>query len=220
MQTTKTAPEKTAQATAPFTLPPLGYAPSALEPHIDAATMTLHHGKHHQAYVDNLNKAVADDPNLKSKSVEEHLRDLKSVPESIREAVRNNAGGHANHTMFWELMKPNGGGEPTGEIAAAIKQSFGSFNDFKTKFSEAGVKQFGSGWVWLVRGDAGKLSIFSTPNQDTPLMQEGAFPVLGNDVWEHSYYLKYQNKRPDYLAAWWNTVNWQEVNRRFGESVA
>ena len=206
--------------TYPFELPPLEYGYDALEPFIDQATMRLHHDKHHQAYVDNLNKAVADYPELKSKSVEELLRDLSAVPESIRAAVRNNAGGHANHTMFWKLMKPNGGGEPAGEIADAIKQSFGGFDEFKTKFSEAGVKQFGSGWVWLVRGNAGKLLIASTPNQDTPLMQEGALPVLGNDVWEHAYYLKYQNKRPDYLAAWWNTVDWQEVNRRFLGSVA
>jgi Fe-Mn family superoxide dismutase len=194
-------------------VPPLPYDYSALEPHIDEQTMRLHHDKHHAAYVNNLNAALEKHPDLDKKSPEELIRDLNSVPEDVRTAVRNNGGGHVNHTMFWEIMGPNGGGEPTGAIASAIKEAFGSFEDFKQQFNDAGTKRFGSGWVWLVsRG--GKLEITSTANQDNPL-SEGAYPIMGNDVWEHAYYLKYQNRRPEYLNAWWNVVNWDEVNRRF-----
>ncbi|MDP9312910.1 MAG: superoxide dismutase [Chloroflexota bacterium] len=195
-------------------LPPLPYAYDALEPHIDQQTMTLHHDKHHQAYVNNLNTALEKYPDLQSKSAEDLIRDLNSVPEDIRMAVRNNGGGHVNHTMFWQIMGPNGGGEPTGALADAITQAFGSFEDFKKQFNDAGTKRFGSGWAWLVRNSSGQLQIVSTQNQDNPL-SEGNYPILGNDVWEHAYYLKYQNRRPDYLNAWWNTVNWEEVNRRF-----
>lgn len=194
-------------------VPPLPYDYAALEPHIDAATMHFHHDKHHQAYVTNLNGAIEKHPELASRSAEDLLRNLDSVPEDVRTVVRNNGGGHVNHTMFWKIMKPNGGGEPTGKIAEQIKRDFGSFEDFKKQFNETTAKQFGSGWGWLVN-DSGKLKILTTANQDNPLMQ-GHFPILGNDVWEHAYYLKYQNKRPDYLAAWWNTVNWEEVNKRF-----
>lgn len=195
-------------------LPPLPYDYAALEPHIDAQTMTIHHDKHHAAYVNNLNAALEKYPNLQSQSAEDLIRDLNSVPEDIRTAVRNNGGGHVNHTMFWQIMGPNGGGEPTGALADAINDSFGSFEDFKKQFNDAGTKRFGSGWVWLVRGSDGKLSITSTANQDNPL-SEGQTPILGNDVWEHAYYLKYQNRRPDYLTAWWNVVNWDEVSKRF-----
>ena len=175
-------------------VPPLPYDYSALEPTIDTQTMHLHHDKHHLAYVTNLNAALEKAPELQGKSVEDLLRNLNSVPEAIRTAVRNNGGGHVNHSMFWKIMGPNAGGEPTGEIADAIKSTFGDFNTFKEKFNDAGVKQFGSGWAWLVKGSDGKLAITSTPNQDSPLSQ-GQFPVLGNDVWEHAYYLKYQNRR-------------------------
>ena len=198
-------------------LPPLPYAYDALEPHIDKETMTLHHDKHHQAYVNNLNAALEKYPDLQNRSAEELIRDLNSVPEDIRMAVRNNGGGHVNHTMFWEIMGPNGGGEPTGALAEAINQAFGSFEDFKKQFNDAGAKRFGSGWAWLVRNSSGQLQIVSTQNQDNPL-SEGHYPILGNDVWEHAYYLKYQNRRPDYLNAWWNTVNWEEVNRRFEQA--
>jgi Fe-Mn family superoxide dismutase len=198
-------------------LPALPYDFAALEPHIDAQTMQIHHDKHHAAYVNNLNTALEKYPQLQSKSAEELVRDLNSVPEDIRTAVRNNGGGHVNHTMFWTIMGPNGGGEPTGAIASAIREAFGDFDTFKQQFNDAGVKRFGSGWVWLVRGAAGKLQITSTANQDNPL-SEGNYPIMGNDVWEHAYYLKYQNKRPDYLAAWWNVVNWDEVNRRFQQA--
>jgi Fe-Mn family superoxide dismutase len=198
-------------------LPPLPYAYDALEPHIDQQTMTLHHDKHHQAYVNNLNAALEKYPDLQNKSPEELIRDLNSVPDDIRAAVRNNGGGHVNHTMFWQIMGPNGGGEPTGALADAITQAFGSFEDFKKQFNDAGVKRFGSGWAWLVRNSSGQLQIVSTANQDNPL-SEGHFPILGNDVWEHAYYLKYQNRRPDYLAAWWNVVNWEEVSRRFEQA--
>jgi Fe-Mn family superoxide dismutase len=197
-------------------VPPLPYDYSALEPTIDTQTMHLHHDKHHLAYVTNLNAALEKAPELQGKSAEDLLRNLNSVPEAIRTAVRNNGGGHVNHTMFWKIMGPNAGGEPTGEIADAIKSTFGDFNTFKEKFNDAGVKQFGSGWAWLVKGSDGKLAITSTPNQDSPLSQ-GQFPVLGNDVWEHAYYLKYQNRRPEYLKEWWNVVNWTEVNRRLKE---
>ena len=195
-------------------LPPLPYDYSALEPHIDAQTMTLHHDKHHAAYVNNLNAALEKHPQLGSKSVEDLLRDVNSVPEDIRTAVRNNGGGHMNHTMFWQIMKPKGGGPPSGRIAEEIKKTFGSFEDFQKQFNDAGTKRFGSGWVWLVRSKAGKLEVISTANQDNPII-DGHHAILGNDVWEHAYYLKYQNRRPEYLAAWWNVVNWDEINKRF-----
>jgi Fe-Mn family superoxide dismutase len=193
-------------------LPALPYDFAALEPHIDAQTMQIHHDKHHGAYVTNLNAALDKHPDLKSKSVEDLLRNLGSIPEDIRPAVRNNGGGHANHSMFWNLMKPNGGGNPTGDIAGVIAQ-FGGFDSFKEKFNDNGVKRFGSGWTWLVRTSAGKFDLLSTANQDSPFL-DGNFPVFGNDVWEHAYYLKYQNRRADYLKAWWNVVNWDEINRR------
>ncbi len=196
-----------------YELPPLPYDYAALEPYIDEATMKLHHDKHHQAYVTNLNGAVEKHPELGKKSPEELLKDLASVPEDVRTTVRNNGGGHVNHTMLWQIMKPKGGGEPSGDIAAQIKADFGSFDDLKKQFNEAATKQFGSGWGWLIF-DGGKLKVVTSANQDNPISQ-GHYPVLGNDVWEHAYYLKYQNKRADYLAAWWNTVNWEEVNKRF-----
>ncbi|QFS47939.1 Fe-Mn family superoxide dismutase [Nostoc sphaeroides] len=195
-------------------LPPLPYAYEALEPHIDAKTMQFHHDKHHATYVKNLNAALAKHPELKGKSVEELLRKLDSVPQDIRNTVRNNGGGHVNHSMFWQIMKPKGGGEPTGNIASAINQNFGSFAAFKKQFNEAGAGRFGSGWVWLVRNKGGKLEVTTTANQDTPL-SAGKYPILGNDVWEHAYYLNYQNRRADYLEAWWNVINWDEINKRF-----
>ena len=198
----------------PFEVPPLPYDYSALEPYIDTQTMQLHHDKHHAAYVNNLNAALEQYPDLQRKSAEDLIRDLNSIPEAIRTAVRNNGGGHVNHTMFWEIMKPNGGGEPTGPIASAIKEAFGDFEEFKKQFNDAGVKRFGSGWTWLVLTREGKLATLSTANQDNPL-SEGHFPIMGNDVWEHAYYLKYQNRRPEYLTAWWNVVNWDEINKRF-----
>ncbi|MCL6637170.1 MAG: superoxide dismutase [Alicyclobacillus sp.] len=194
-------------------LPPLPYDYNALEPHIDEMTMRIHHDRHHATYVNNLNAALEGHADLQSKSLEDLLRGIDSVPESIRTAVRNNGGGHANHTLFWEIMSPNGGGQPTGALADAINATFGSFEKFKDEFSKAAAGRFGSGWAWLVL-DNGKLAITSTPNQDNPLM-EGKTPILGLDVWEHAYYLKYQNKRPDYIAAWWNVVNWAEVNKRY-----
>lgn len=200
-----------------YELPPLPYDYNALEPYISAEIMKLHHDKHHQAYVTNLNAAIEKHPELGNKSAEDLIRDLNSVPEDIRTAVRNNGGGHVNHTMFWQIMKPQGGGEPTGAIADAIRETFGDFAQFQEKFNDAGAKQFGSGWAWLVRSGAGKLEIVSTPNQDNPLSQ-GHFPILGNDVWEHAYYLQYQNRRPEYLKAWWNTVNWDEINKRFASA--
>ena len=196
------------------TLPPLPYPTNALEPHIDAQTMEIHHGKHHNAYVTNLNAALEKAPELQDKPLDELLRNLNSVPEAIRTAVRNNGGGHWNHSQFWPSMGPNGGGEPTGKLADAIRSAFGDFEKFKEAFNAAGAARFGSGWVWLVN-EGGKLAITSTPNQDNPLMDGKAPPILGNDVWEHAYYLKYQNRRPDYLKAWWNTVNWGEVEKRF-----
>ena len=199
-----------------FELPPLPYDYSALEPYIDTQTMQIHHDKHHQAYVTNVNNALQGHDQLASMSVDDLLRNIHQVPESIRTAVRNNAGGHSNHSMFWNIMKPNGGGEPTGDLASAIQQAFGSFDAFKTAFNDAGVKRFGSGWAWLVLDSSGKLQVISTANQDSPLM-DGLYPVMGNDVWEHAYYLKYQNRRPDYLNAWWNVVNWDEVARRYGQ---
>lgn len=195
------------------TLPPLPYATDALEPHIDAKTMEIHHGKHHNAYVTNLNAALEKHPDLQSKSAEDLIRNLSAVPEDVRTAVRNNGGGHVNHTMFWQIMGPNTGGAPSGAIADAIKSSFGSFDAFKEQMNKGGVGRFGSGWVWLIDA-GGKLVIESTPNQDSPLM-DGKKPIFGIDVWEHAYYLKYQNRRPDYLAAWWNVVNWTEINKRF-----
>ena len=200
----------------PYELPPLPYSKEALEPHIDAQTMEIHHDKHHATYVTNLNKALENSPELASKPVEELIADLNAVPEAARTAVRNNGGGHANHTFFWKLMAADGGGEPTGEIADAIKETFGGFDALKEKINAAGATRFGSGWAWLVVKN-GKLEVMSTPNQDNPLM-EGLQPVLGVDVWEHSYYLKYQNRRPDYLKAWWNTINWNVVNENFAKA--
>ena len=200
-------------------LPPLPYPKDALEPHIDALTMEIHHGRHHKAYVDNLNKALAGHADLEAKSLEALLADLASVPENIRGAVRNNGGGHWNHTFFWKIMAPNAGGAPTGALADAIKAAFGSFDEFKAKFEAAGLGRFGSGWAWLLVNQ-GKLEIASTPNQDNPLMGKAIAgcegrPILGVDVWEHAYYLKYQNRRADYLKAWWNVVNWAEVARLY-----
>ncbi len=199
----------------PHELPPLPYPYEALEPTIDAQTMTIHHDKHHAAYVNNLNAALEKAPDLQNKSAIELIKDLNAVPEEIRAAVRNNGGGHVNHTMFWEIMTPGGAKTPSGALAQAIDAGFGSLDDFKKQFQEAGVKRFGSGWVWLVKDGGGKLQIVSTANQDNPLM-EGHTPILGNDVWEHAYYLKYQNQRPAYLAAWWEVVNWDKVAERFG----
>jgi superoxide dismutase, Fe-Mn family len=192
------------------TLPPLPYPTNALEPHIDAQTMEIHHGKHHNTYVTNLNAALEKAPELAGKSLEDLLKDLNSVPEAIRTAVRNNGGGHWNHSQFWKWMAPNAGGAPTGKLADAINSAFGDFEKFKEQFAAAGAGRFGSGWVWL-NNDGGKLSITSSPNQDNPLMDGKAAPILGLDVWEHAYYLKYQNRRPDYMKAWWNVVNWPEV---------
>jgi Fe-Mn family superoxide dismutase len=197
------------------TLPPLPYAPDALEPHIDAQTMQIHHGKHHQTYVTNLNAAIEKAPELASWSIDDLCRRINEVPEAVRTAVRNNGGGHWNHTFFWSIMGPNAGGEPSGALGEAINSSFGSFSAFKEQFQTAGTGRFGSGWAWLVN-DGGKLSITSTPNQDNPLM-EGKTAILGCDVWEHAYYLKYQNRRADYLGAWWNVVNWSKVGESFGK---
>jgi Fe-Mn family superoxide dismutase len=192
-----------------FELPKIDYAYDALEPHIDARTMEIHHTKHHQAYVTNLNKAVESAPELEGKSLEELLRGIESVPESVRKAVRNHGGGHHNHSLFWQVLGPGGGGEPTGELAQEIASKFGSFSGLQEKLNGAAGGQFGSGWGWLVVAD-GKLDVLARPNQDSPLM-EGKTPILGVDVWEHAYYLNYQNRRPDYLKAWWNTVNWAKV---------
>ncbi len=194
-------------------LPPLPYDFSALEPHIDTQTMQIHHGKHHAGYANNLNAALEGQTELQKFSVEQLLKEIKKVPENIRQAVINNGGGHANHSLFWKIMGPDGGGEPSGKLAEAINSSFGSFNSFKEQFAKAGLGRFGSGWVWLIPLD-GKLAITTTPNQDSPLM-EGKNPILGLDVWEHAYYLKYQNRRADYIAAWWNVVNWEEVAARY-----
>ncbi|ETP67836.1 superoxide dismutase [Planococcus glaciei] len=196
-----------------YELPELPYAYDALEPHIDKETMNIHHTKHHNTYVTNVNAALEGHEDLASKSVEELISDLQAVPEDIRTAVRNNGGGHANHSLFWQLLTPNGTGAPSGELAEAIDAKFGSFDEFKTKFENAGKTRFGSGWAWLVVNN-GELEVTSTANQDSPLM-DGQTPILGVDVWEHAYYLKYQNKRPDYLAAFWNVVNWEEVSKRF-----
>jgi Fe-Mn family superoxide dismutase len=198
----------------PFSLPALPYAFDALEPSIDKMTMEIHHGKHHNGYVTNLNKALESAPNLASKSLEELLaHNCAVVPENIRTAVRNNAGGHTNHSMFWQIMGPKAGGQPSGNLAEAIKSAFGSFDQFKAKLTEAAMGRFGSGWAWLVV-HSGKLDIYSTANQDSPVM-EGKFPVMGIDVWEHAYYLKYQNRRNEYVGAWWNVVNWAEIEKRF-----
>jgi superoxide dismutase, Fe-Mn family len=201
-----------------FTLPNLPYPTNALEPSIDAQTMEIHHGRHHKAYVDNLNKALEGQAALASKPIEQLLREIKQVPENIRQAVINNGGGHANHTMFWETMGPKAGGNPSGPLADDIAKTFTDFNNFKAQIKQAGVSRFGSGWAWLVLAD-GKLQILSTANQDSPLMN-GQVPILGVDVWEHAYYLKYQNKRPDYIDAWWNTVNWAAVTKRYSEAKA
>jgi Fe-Mn family superoxide dismutase len=197
----------------PYQLPALPYAFDALEPHIDAKTMEIHHDKHHATYVNKLNEALASHPDLGSKAVEDLLRGFDQIPEQIRGAVRNHGGGHANHSLFWQVMGPGGGGNPSGELADALQQAFGSFEGFKEKLTNAAANQFGSGWGWLV-ASGGKLDVIARPNQDSPLM-EGKTPLLGVDVWEHAYYLKYQNRRPDYLAAWWNTVNWPEVAKRY-----
>jgi Fe-Mn family superoxide dismutase len=194
-----------------FELPALPYSKDALEPHIDSQTMDIHHGKHHQTYVSKLNDAIQGKPELEKKSLEQLLSDLSAVPEDIRTAVRNNGGGHYNHSLFWKILGPGKGGAPSGKVADAIKGAFGSFDSFKEKFTQAALTRFGSGWAWLVL-DGGKLAVMSTPNQDSPIMEKKT-PVLGLDVWEHAYYLKYQNRRPDYVAAFWNVVNWDEVAR-------
>ena len=203
----------------PFTLPALPYAQDALEPHIDTATMGIHHGKHHNAYVTNLNNAVAGTA-WENASIEDICRKIDQVPENIRTAVRNNGGGHANHSLFWTIMTPGGGGAPSGELADAITRDFGSFETFKEKFAAAGATRFGSGWAWLCVQKGGKLEVCSTPNQDTPIMGKAiagceGTPILGLDVWEHAYYLHYQNRRPDYIAAFWNVVDWDAVSARF-----
>jgi len=199
---------------AEYTLPPLPYDFGALEPHIDAKTMEVHHDGHHAAYVKNLNAALKDHPDHQGKPIEDLIKNLDALPEAARTAVRNNGGGHANHSLFWQVMKPSGGGRPAGALAAAIESDLGGFDAFKEAFTKAAGTRFGSGWAWLV-AKGGKLAVTSTPNQDTPLMDGSGTPLLGLDVWEHAYYLKYQNKRPDYITAWWNTVNWDEVARRF-----
>jgi Fe-Mn family superoxide dismutase len=195
-------------------LPALPYDVAALEPHIDAKTMEIHHGKHHAAYVNNLNAALEKHPELQGKSVEDLIKNLNAVPEAIRTAVRNNGGGHVNHTMFWQIMGPGKGGAPSGRIGESIDSTFGGFDAFKDQMNKAGAARFGSGWVWLVES-GGKLSVESTANQDNPMM-DGKRPIFGIDVWEHAYYLKYQNRRPDYLSAWWNVINWDEVSKRLG----
>jgi superoxide dismutase, Fe-Mn family len=209
------ATSQTPAAEPSFVLPPLPYAFDALEPYIDAKTMEIHHDKHHGAYVTNLNKAIEGNTELQRFTVDELIAQLDRVPENIRTAVRNNGGGHSNHSMFWTIMKKGGGGEPKGELADAIKSTFGSFADFKTKFNQAGATRFGSGWAWLYFKD-GKLTLESLPNQDSPIMTGGK-PVMGLDVWEHAYYLKYQNRRPDYMEAWWNVVNWDQIAQNFAE---
>ena len=197
-----------------YTWPPLPYAFDALEPHIDARTMEIHHDKHHAAYINNLNAALKDHPELAAKPVNELIADLSAVPEAIRPAVRNNGGGHSNHTFFWEIMGPGKGGAPVGTLAEAITKTFGSYDEFKAKFEEAGVKRFGSGFAWLIVNKQGQLEIISLPNQDSPYM-DGNKPVIANDVWEHAYYLNYQNRRPDYLKAWWNVVNWDHAEQNY-----
>ncbi|MEA2499280.1 MAG: superoxide dismutase, Fe-Mn family [Actinomycetota bacterium] len=196
-----------------YTLPDLPYDYSALEPHIDARTMEIHHTKHHQTYVDKLNAALEGHEDLSEQSVDDLLRNFDKVPGDIRGPVKNHGGGHSNHSLFWQIMGPDGGGEPDGAVASAIDEAFGSFKDFQEKFNTAATNHFGSGWAWLVTKE-GSLDVISLPNQDSPLI-DGNTPIFGLDVWEHAYYLKYQNKRPDYISAWWNTVNWDEVNRRY-----
>ena len=213
-QTARAAEVVKPDSTGEFKLPPLPYGYDALEPHIDTRTMQIHHDKHHAGYVKNLNGAIAKYPQLKGKTAEALLQTLSSLPDDIRLIVRNNGGGHVNHSMYWQIMAPKAGGAPTGAIAAAITKTFGSFAEFKKQFTEAGMKRFGSGWVWLVRSKEGKLQVMTTANQDSPLI-EGFFPIMGNDLWEHAYYLLYQNRRADYLAAWWNVINWPEVNQRY-----
>ena len=198
-----------------YELPPLPYAFDALEPHIDARTMEIHHDRHHATYIMNANNALADHPDLAAMSAEDLISDLSAVPEGIRTAVRNNAGGHANHSLFWTVLGP-GGGAPSGALAAAIDSAFGSLDAFKDEFAQAATTRFGSGWAWLIKQADGSRAVTSTPNQDSPLMDGSGTPILGLDVWEHAYYLNYQNKRPDYIAAWWNVVNWDEAARRFG----
>jgi Fe-Mn family superoxide dismutase len=200
-----------------YEVPPLPYDYSALEPYIDTQTMQLHHDKHHAAYVNNVNAALQAVPQFASLPVEQLIQRLNELPENIRTAVRNNGGGHANHSMFWQIMTPNGGGQPGGDLANAINSTFGSFDQFKAAFNDAGVKRFGSGWAWLILDRNGNLQVTSTANQDSPLM-EGNFPIMGNDVWEHAYYLKYQNRRPEYLNAWWNVVNWNEIEKRYQQA--
>ena len=202
---------------AEYTLPPLPYDKGALEPHISAKTMEFHHDKHHQAYVNNLNAALKDHPDHQGKTIEELIANLDALPEGIRGAVRNNGGGHANHSLFWQIMKPGGGGEPTGDLAQAITSELGGFTAFKEAFAKAAATRFGSGWAWLVVGKDGKLAVTSLPNQDSPIM-EGQTPLLGIDVWEHAYYLDYQNRRPDYVTSWWNTLNWEEIGRRYSSA--
>jgi Fe-Mn family superoxide dismutase len=199
-----------------FTLPPLPYDFAALEPHIDARTMEIHHGKHHQTYVNNLNAAIEKAPELAKKSLDDLMRNVSSLPEAVRTPIRNNGGGHWNHSMFWQIMAPKAGGEPGGKLGQAITSTFGDFAKFREQFSAAGVGRFGSGWAWLIN-TGGKLSITSTPNQDNPLM-EGQKAIMGLDVWEHAYYLKYQNRRPDYIQAWWNVVNWREIESRYASA--
>ncbi|OGE23959.1 MAG: superoxide dismutase [Candidatus Dadabacteria bacterium RIFCSPHIGHO2_12_FULL_53_21] len=201
----------------PYQLPKLPYSYDALEPHIDARTMEIHHTKHHQTYINNVNAALEKYPALAEKSVEDLISDLNAVPEDIRTVVRNNGGGHANHSLFWTIMAPKAGGEPSGELGEAIKSAFGGFDGFKDQFSKAAAGRFGSGWAWLSVGGSGKLAVTSTPNQDSPL-SEGLTPILGLDVWEHAYYLNYQNRRPDYIAAWWNVVNWKQVASNYTSS--
>jgi superoxide dismutase, Fe-Mn family len=199
-----------------FTLPPLPYDFAALEPHIDARTMEIHHGKHHQTYVNNLNAAIEKAPELAKKSLDDLLRNVSTLPEAVRAPIRNNGGGHWNHSMFWQIMAAKAGGEPGGKLGQAITSTFGDFAKFREQFSAAGVGRFGSGWAWLIN-TGGKLSIISTPNQDSPLM-EGQKAIMGLDVWEHAYYLKYQNRRPDYIQAWWNVVNWKEIESRYASA--
>jgi Fe-Mn family superoxide dismutase len=201
-----------------YTLPSLPYATNVLEPHIDTMTMEIHHGRHHKAYVDNLNKALESQSALAAKPIAQLLREINQVPEASRQAVINNGGGHANHSMFWEIMAPKAGGQPSGPLADAIKATFGDWSAFQTQLKQAGVSRFGSGWAWLVLADS-KLKIISAANQDSPYMT-GQFPILGVDVWEHAYYLKYQNKRPDYIDAWWNVVNWSAVGERYSQAKA
>jgi Fe-Mn family superoxide dismutase len=202
-----------------YQLPSLPYAPNALEPHFDARTMEIHHGKHHQTYIDKLNAALENQPELKSLGIDELISDISRIPENIRNAVRNNGGGHANHSFFWESLSPNGGGQPGPGLQSAIDQSFGSLDDLKQKFTEAALTRFGSGWAWLIKTEDGNLSVSSTPNQDSPLMKGIADvcgnPILGLDVWEHAYYLNYQNRRPDYVAAFWNVIDWSKAEERF-----